>query len=77
VAWAKEKASLAERENAMATQVKAVAVASRVKEIIRSNNLRSDGSLPDAVNAKMVEMLKAACARAKANKRGTVRPYDL
>ena len=54
-----------------------VVVTSRVKEIIRSMNLRSDGTLPEAVNNKIVDLLKAAAGRAKANKRGTVRPHDL
>ncbi len=56
---------------------KAVVVASRVKEVIKAADMRADGSLADAVNDKVVEMLKDAVARAKANKRGTVRPYDL
>ena len=55
----------------------AVAVASRVKDVIRGKGLRSDGGLADAVNGKIVEMLTAAIARCKANRRGTVRPHDL
>ena len=54
-----------------------VVVASRVKDVIRQKDLRSDGGLADAVNAKVIEMLAAAACRAKANKRGTVRPHDL
>jgi len=54
-----------------------VVVASRVKDVIRQKNLRSDGGLADAVNTKVLEMLAAAACRAKANKRGTVRPHDL
>jgi len=54
-----------------------VVVASRVKDVIRQKDLRSDGGLADAVNTKVLEMLAAATARAKANKRGTVRPHDL
>ena len=54
-----------------------VVVTSRIKEIIRGMNLRSDGTLPEVVNNKIVDLLKAAGGRAKANKRGTVRPHDL
>jgi hypothetical protein len=54
-----------------------VVVASRVKDAVRGKGLRSDGGLPDAVNAKVVAMIAAAADRAKANKRGTVRPHDL
>ena len=55
----------------------AVAVTSRVKDVIRGMGLRSDGNLSEAVNEKIVNMLKAAGARCKANRRGTVRPHDL
>lgn len=54
-----------------------VVVASRVKQIVKDQNLRADGQLADAVNAKVIEMMKAAADRAKANKRGTIRPHDL
>jgi len=61
----------------MATGKPMVVVTSWIKEIIRGMNLRSDGTLPEAVNNKIVGLLKAAGGRAKANKRGTVRPHDL
>ena len=54
-----------------------VAVASRVKDVIKKAGLRSDGKLADAVNAKLVEMLQGAAVRCKANKRSTVRGHDL
>ncbi len=54
-----------------------VVVGSKVKDVIRSNGLRSDGELVAAVSEKVHEMLGAAITRAKSNKRGTVRPYDL
>ena len=59
------------------TGVLQVAVASRVKEVVKKAGLRSDGKLADAVNMKLVEMLQNAAARCKANKRGTVRGHDL
>ena len=52
-----------------------VVVASRVKEVVKRAGLRSDGRLADAVNEKLVEILKEAAARRKVNKRGTARPH--
>ncbi len=54
-----------------------VVVGSKVKEVVRSAELRSDGELVQAVSDKVHDMLEAAIERARANKRGTVRPYDL
>ncbi len=54
-----------------------VVVGSKVKDVVRSAGLRSDGELVQAVSDKVHEMLDAAIKRAEANKRGTVRPYDL
>jgi len=54
-----------------------VVVGSKVKEVIRSAGLRSDGELVQAVSDQVHEMLEQAILRAKSNKRGTVRPYDL
>ncbi len=52
-------------------------VQSKVKEAVKGLELRMDGSLPDALNDKVHEILKAAGARAKENGRSTLRPYDL
>jgi hypothetical protein len=54
-----------------------VVVGSKVKEVIRSAGLRSDGDLVQAVSDQVHEMLEQAILRAISNKRGTVRPYDL
>jgi hypothetical protein len=54
-----------------------VVVGSKVKDVVRSAGFRSDGELVAAVSDKVHEMLEAAIGRAGANKRGTVRPYDL
>ncbi len=54
-----------------------VVVQSKLKEAVKGLDLRMDSSLPDAVNAKVQQMLKDAAARAKSNNRGTLRPYDL
>ena len=54
-----------------------VVVGSKVKEVVRSAGLRSDGELVQAVSDKVHELLEQAILRAQSNKRGTVRPYDL
>jgi len=61
----------------MANEAPMVVVASRVKALVKEQGLRADGKLADAVNAKVLCLMKAAAGRAKANKRGTVRPQDL
>jgi len=54
-----------------------VVVGSKVKDVVRNAGLRSDGELVQAVSDKVHDLLEAAIERAQANKRGTVRPYDL
>jgi len=54
-----------------------VVVGSKVKDIVRSAGLRSDGDLVQAVSDQVHKILEAAIYRAGKNKRGTVRPYDL
>ncbi len=54
-----------------------VVVASKVKDVIKAAGLQSSGDLIDGVSDKVHEMIAAAIARAKANGRATVRPYDL
>lgn len=54
-----------------------VVVGSKVKEVIREAGLQSDGELVQAVSDKVYELLDIAIARATANGRSTVRPYDL
>lgn len=54
-----------------------VVVGSKIKEVVRSAEFRSDGELVQAVSDKVHDMLEAAIERARENKRGTVRPYDL
>lgn len=52
-------------------------VASRVRGVIQSADLRVDSSFPDAVNSHVHSILEEAIERARANGRSTVRPYDL
>lgn len=54
-----------------------VVVTSKLKEAVKGLDLRMSGDVPDAVNAKVQEMLRAAAKRAKENGRSTLRPYDL
>lgn len=54
-----------------------VVVGSKVKDVVRSAGLRSDGDLVQAVSDSVHDLLEAAINRAQQNKRGTVRPYDL
>jgi histone H3/H4 len=52
-------------------------VQSKVKEAVKAQGLRMDSSFPDALNAKIAQMVRQAADRAKSNGRGTIRPYDL
>jgi histone H3/H4 len=52
-------------------------VGSKIKDVVREQDLQSSGELVEAVSKKVREMLEAACQRAKDNGRKTVRNYDL
>lgn len=52
-------------------------VGSKVKEVVKANNMRADGALIAAVSAKVHELLEAGVTRAQNNKRKTVTPNDL
>lgn len=54
-----------------------IVVTSKLKEAVKGLDLRMSGDLPDAVDAKVKQMLKDAAARAKGNGRSTLRDYDL
>ena len=54
-----------------------VVVGSKVKETIKGQGIRCSGDLVEALNSHVQGVLTAAVGRAKANKRGTVRPQDL
>lgn len=70
----KKKKKAARSKKAAAANV---VVGSKVKEAIKKSGIRCSGDLVDALNSHVHGVLKAAVARAKANKRGTVRPQDL
>ncbi len=54
-----------------------VVVGSKVKDVIKTAGLRSDGELVQAISEKVHELLAAAIVRCQSNNRSTVRPHDL
>ncbi len=52
-------------------------LASRVKDVIRSMDMRTDGQFVEDLSAKVHKMILDAGARAKDNKRATVKGCDL
>ncbi len=52
-------------------------VASKLRDAIRSKDIRMAGDLVDALNDEVHALVDKAVARAKGNNRGTVRPSDL
>lgn len=52
-------------------------VTSKIKDKVKDLGFRMSGDLPDAVDAKVAELLRAAAARARENGRSTLRNYDL
>jgi histone H3/H4 len=54
----------------------ALVVGSKVKEAIKSAGCNTAGDVVDGLSAKVAEMVKDACERAKANGRKTVRAID-
>lgn len=54
-----------------------VVVGSKVKAFIKSQGCHTSSDALGALNDKVHQLLMAACERAKANKRSTVKPGDL
>ena len=52
-------------------------VGSKVKALVSSEKMRSDGNLVEAVSAKVETLVQDAIERARKNGRSTVRPQDL
>lgn len=52
-------------------------VASKVRAFLKSKDAKMSGELPGALNKKLMEVLSDAAARAKGNKRTTVKPQDV
>ena len=61
----------------MAKKREMVIVGSKVKAVIKAAKCMCAGDTLPALNDKVYEILAAAAARCKANKRSTVRPQDL
>ena len=52
-------------------------VGSKVKAFVKAQGLKSSGELTQRLSAEVADLLTKACARAKANRRSTVREQDL
>lgn len=52
-------------------------VGSKVKAYIKSKGCHTSGDLIEGLNKKVHGLLDKACDRTKANKRSTVKPYDV
>ena len=52
-------------------------VASKVKAYIKSKKMMTSSDALGALNCQVYDLLDAAIARTKANKRSTVKPQDL
>lgn len=59
------------------SEQESLVIGSKVKAYVKTKGLMCSGELPDAVSAKVRELLDAACERTTQNKRSTVRPHDL
>ena len=51
-------------------------VGSKVKEVVKGNDMQSSGELIEAISNKVHELVEAACKRASDNGRKTVRAHD-
>ena len=59
------------------TEIGSFLVASKVRAYIKAQGGRTPAEVLEALNQKVCCLLDAAIARAKSNKRTTVRPSDL
>lgn len=60
-----------------ATSHDSLIVGSKVKQLVASLGMRSDGDLNQAVSKMVREMIMKAAARVKARGQSTIRPIDL
>jgi hypothetical protein len=74
---AKKAAKKAPAKKAAAPVREQLVVGSKVKAYIKSNDNKTSSDVIEALNNKVHCLLDAACARAKANKRTTLRGADL
>jgi len=57
--------------------MEALVVGSKVKALIKANGCMTSGDFLSALTEHVNAAVGGACARAKSNKRSTVRPHDL
>jgi hypothetical protein len=72
-----ESKSLAGRIIGMAKKRESLIVASKVRAYIKSKNMITSSEVIEATSEAVYSMLDGAIARAKANRRSTVRAQDL
>ncbi|MBN2590664.1 MAG: hypothetical protein JXA96_12445 [Sedimentisphaerales bacterium] len=61
----------------MAKKKEPLIVASKVKAYIKSKKMMTSSETLEPISDKVYEILDAAIARTKANRRSTVKPQDL
>jgi MoxR-like ATPase len=61
----------------MAKKRESLIVASKVKAYIKSKKMMTSSDALEAISDQVYNMLDAAVARTKANRRSTVKPQDL
>jgi hypothetical protein len=61
----------------MAKKKESLIVASKVKAYIKSKKMMTSSDALEAISDQVYNMLDAAVARTKANRRSTVKPQDL
>jgi hypothetical protein len=71
------KKAAAKKTTASSGPRESVLVASKLREAVRSHDVRMAGEFIEALNEQVHELIGKAVKRAKGNKRGTVRPDDL
>lgn len=57
--------------------VEVLVVASKVRTYLKGKDVKMSGELIEALNKKVMAVLDEAAARAKGNKRATVKTYDV
>ena len=59
-----------------AEEIRSLVVASKVKDVIKAQDLQTAGEAIDALNKRVQALIEDAIARAKANNRKTVKASD-
>ncbi len=73
----KRTAKKATAKKTAASSAGNVVVASKVREAVRSQDIRMSSDFVGAMNDEVNDLIVRAVARAKSNNRGTVRPGDI